>query len=581
MRRLILFFFIAVFSLSGFSQEKLFKAALKNGRPFKDYYVIYNDKSKMVKPQKLIKDATKHDYLLGDYTIKEIGRFGDVAESVETFRFLPKDEYDDYIFENISGNMSYSKLVNSGSVYFYGPQNTTYFNLCTDVLWSGEVKNGLVCGTGQGFKQIGPKSFMFFSGTFIDGIPSGESRFCTYNDEGTDNYRYANNKCHQATVKTGRLSEGMCWIAERNGYGYINAQGELVIPARYNNANDFSHGIAYVKEGSVEVKINKKGDLVGISENAQLSYDDMVSFNRRHPETVESIEVLVSKYIQGETNFEHLVRVESDFPGMKSEVLKYKTALYRRDCQKLDECYDRVVAALGSGNRDVSGRTMVSDFIGLYKKHSFDPDGKLAEARDLDDFYAVCQALGVGIKSSYWSSGFSRPTFDDSGFEDVSILKRAKEVCDNCDNPNFAGFYQSVKDNLSYAYESLDRKVSNDYSRYQQAYAEYQAKQRKIEEHKKKVLETVNTSNIYNYVKYEGSWSRGRVFDTDDDYTDHRSVDFVDLNTENSTFTVTIHEDHHESRGEHYYSSSNCNRTYSTYIDCLVAAFLAKYDKRW
>ena len=47
----------------------------------------------------------------------------------------------------------------------------------------------------------------------------------------------------------------------------------------YKEAKDFFNGLAYVIPEKIEVKIDKTGRVVAISENAKMSFDDMVSIN--------------------------------------------------------------------------------------------------------------------------------------------------------------------------------------------------------------------------------------------------------------------------------------------------------------
>ena len=68
--------------------------------------------------------------------------------------------------------------------------------------------------------------------------------------------------------KTGVFGDGMCSVMKDsvNGIGYINRDGELVIPYKYAYARTFENGFAVVGTKASGVKyalINKKGDVIG------------------------------------------------------------------------------------------------------------------------------------------------------------------------------------------------------------------------------------------------------------------------------------------------------------------------------
>ncbi len=321
MRKPIILFLLLLASLPGMSQEKYLKDAISSGRQQGQMYEILNSKSKYIDIKKLKDVCQSRDYIIGNYTVKEVGRFGDAAETIDQFLFIPRSEYSAYIFENISGVKPFSSLSSQGSVYFYvGSQSDgSFFRRYDDVKWTGEMRNGLVNGTGEGFKQLNQNSYIFFSGTFINGIPSGQPRFCTYNIDVQGKYLFNKSFNRDIACTTGKLSEGLCWFKNSDQYGYVNENGQTVIKPTFREAKDFSNGIAYVKEGQTEVKINKTGKVVAVSENAELSFSEMVTMKKNHPDLTASIEVLASKYIETGIDFKELDRVEKEFPNLKTK----------------------------------------------------------------------------------------------------------------------------------------------------------------------------------------------------------------------------------------------------------------------
>ena len=49
---------------------------------------------------------------------------------------------------------------------------------------------------------------------------------------------------------------------ENRKYGYINKSGELIIPLQYDDANDFSEGLAWVKKGDLWGANNTQGKVI-------------------------------------------------------------------------------------------------------------------------------------------------------------------------------------------------------------------------------------------------------------------------------------------------------------------------------
>lgn len=50
----------------------------------------------------------------------------------------------------------------------------------------------------------------------------------------------------EVLVSTGRFSEGLASVIFKGSYGYINRKGELIIPAKFWRAQEFSEGLAWV-----------------------------------------------------------------------------------------------------------------------------------------------------------------------------------------------------------------------------------------------------------------------------------------------------------------------------------------------
>ena len=61
---------------------------------------------------------------------------------------------------------------------------------------------------------------------------------------------------------TNSFSDGLAVVKINSKWGFINKSGELVIPAKYDNAYVFSDGLASVKINDENVIINKSGKVI-------------------------------------------------------------------------------------------------------------------------------------------------------------------------------------------------------------------------------------------------------------------------------------------------------------------------------
>lgn len=114
-------------------------------------------------------------------------------------------------------------------------------------IWSGDFHEGLasVCMSGDWSNYWGPWGFIDKSGKVVI--------------QGKFNMRTEPMNCPP------EFSDGLAAISEWNGngkYGFINKSGEFVIPAQYEEACNFSEGLAAVQINDRWGFINKKGVLV-------------------------------------------------------------------------------------------------------------------------------------------------------------------------------------------------------------------------------------------------------------------------------------------------------------------------------
>ena len=101
------------------SSNKLINEAFQRGRAPGAFYEVRNTKEKSIKVEKMREEILKEGYIVGKHTTKSMSRFGDVATTLSTMQFLPKDEYMSYLYYHVrySDVASFEQLKNKGAVY--------------------------------------------------------------------------------------------------------------------------------------------------------------------------------------------------------------------------------------------------------------------------------------------------------------------------------------------------------------------------------------------------------------------------------------------------------------------------------
>ncbi len=109
-----------------------------------------------------------------------------------------------------------------------------------------------------------------------------------------------------------------------------------------------------------------------------------------------------------------------------------------------------------------------------------------------------------------------------------------------------------------------------------------EAKRRQVRE----VLDNMSGSRIYAYIVEEGKWSEGRFLDSDDDFTDHKTIEFRDIESdyENATFSVSISHTFQAKSNTNYYTVSTgflSSENYTNEQDAIIGAFMHHYGRSW
>lgn len=481
--------------------------------------------------------------------------------------------------ERVNKNLKGTDFKNRGSFYFY---ENEIFVKYDNAFWTGEVNNGMIDGRGDGFVVIknkdGQNEYRSFSGGFKNGIPNGPVVFALgIPQNGTLFNSYL--KTHKETVEVGNICEGLAKykIVRKRGpyYGYIDAQGKIIINPNYKDAKDFSNGIAYVTPDKTEVKIDKTGRVVAVSENARLSFDEMVKMKNQYPHLAPSIETNASKYVEGKLSYNELVQVEKEFPSLAQKIAPRKLAIYRDDCKQLEDIYLEAQASANEKKANKKGESFVNTFLNQYAYNTtFDPDNKKPIAIELDDYYMVCKAMEISIRDRYWESTKEEPIFFSYGNDHKKWLYSAKEICGRSSNSKFKSFYAYAAPDVKSKYDVISNKLERDTRAYNAAYATYQAKQKK----KQALLKEIDDTSVFRYVEDDSQeWSGGRVIDSNTNYDDHKTVVFKEIDDKYSYFSVTVHKVRH---GDdiHYYSAGG---SFDSYNDMICGAYLNHYNMKW
>ena len=342
-----------------FAQGSLFRDALAAGREYRKFYHLRNPKpdTKFIDLEELVKYCKSHDYA---YDLKEfpvkfnvIAHYGRNDKTVTDFWFIPRQEYDAYLYDwfSINADQSWSDLKpTTASAFFYDGGMVRIDN----VRWSGTVSNGKIQGHGSGLGMVGKLRYAF-TGNFKDGVAvNGEAAFkvCDLNDPKWGNH------FKQKTILAGSEADGMASFMADDLWGFMGVNGEFVVPQYTSVKNDYQQGVALVtvKDQWDEHLIDKHGKDIT---------------DTRHP------------------------------------ILQKR---YKNDCQRLLSIHSDVIKQMGSSDStSIKSRNMivrdkrVDNFLLSYKQICrYDPDGYVALAEELDRFYNVDERIHKQLPYSYF-----------------------------------------------------------------------------------------------------------------------------------------------------------------------------------
>lgn len=577
------------------AQEKQFNEALNRGRQVRCFYRMTNRKAKMMRTEKVEQLAQRRDFILGHHSTKEIGRFGDVATTIKTWDFIPRSEYQLYLAENLNYGTKSDEYQQEGTVYITDvTKNELTVTGYDNVKWTGAVKNRRIDGTGRGFIREGELRFVAFEGTFSEGIPQGNLSIHIYTPQIKElKYNAKDKHDYQATL--GQKSEGMTMVKFKDRYGFINSDGILVAKPVYKEAKDFKDGLAYVTEHNIEMKIDKTGKVVALSETAKLSFAEMLSTRKEYPQLAPAIEDYASNWAEAsDRTQDELANVAKEFPALKDKMSELRARLYKKNGSQLWTAYQLAVAAADNNERERSGENVTDNFISVYTTHAYDPDTLMPMAKRLKRYLEVCGALDLSLHSSYWTDSYC-PTFSSDGDKHKSSLSKAIDICvtDTCSD--FAGFFAQAQQPLRDKLDRLKSRLASDRADYEEAYARYKIEEarreaeRKAEEARREakrqqvreILKNMSAGSIWRYVVKSSEWSEGRMIDTDENFEDHKDIVFRDIESDDpeKTFSERIYHRFKLSENINYYYGGG--HKYTNETDATIAAFLEHYNRSW
>lgn len=342
-----------------FAQGGLFRDALEAGREYRKFYHLRNPKpdTKFLELEELVKYCKSHDYA---YDLKEfpvkfnvIDHYGRNDKTVTDFWFIPRQEYDAYLYDwfSINADQPWSNLKpTTASAFFYDGGTVRIDN----VRWSGTVSNGKIQGQGSGLGMVGKLRYAF-TGNFKDGVAvDGEATFkvCDLNDPKWGNH------FKQKSILAGSEADGMVSFMANNLWGFMGVNGEFVVPQYKAVKKDYQQGAALVT-------VKDEWD-----------------------------EHLIDKHGKDITDTSH-------------PILQKR---YKDDCQQLLSIHSDVIKQMGNCDAlSIKSRNMIArdkrvdNFLLSYKQICrYDPEGYVALAEELDRFYNVDERIHKQLPKSYY-----------------------------------------------------------------------------------------------------------------------------------------------------------------------------------
>ena len=247
------------------SSNKLINEALQRGRRAQGFYELQNTKGKVLNYEKILSEARSEDLIIGDYSTKNINRFGDVSTIINTMAFIPRAEYPEFVFEHVKAltgtNYEFRDLKN-GICWLFDDTKFIKF----PAKWTGNINNGRLHGSGTAFFISDDRSFYLYAkGEFQNGIPLGTIQIYAYVYNSKLPMKVEFSSKYSANV--GQFHDNLAKFSLNGGkWGFVNNEGTIAISPSYESViNDFANGRAEVSKDGKEIIIGKMGNMIELT----------------------------------------------------------------------------------------------------------------------------------------------------------------------------------------------------------------------------------------------------------------------------------------------------------------------------
>jgi len=257
-----------------------------------------------------------------------------------------------------------------------------------------------------------------------------------------------------------------------------------------------------IDEGRIEVEFKKlRNDIKDIAKHPAMynylagffakqvnNYDEVTLFRKQFGNNKDLVqnkyEALAKKECNAAKTFNDVLNIEKRYPELTTIIGNYKRAIYDRDCSSLKSLYQRTleVAKASSLQTMDDGSKNVNSFIDSYKE--YDPASLLPLAREMQQFFTVCEALNTNTHYTYWYQSNESSIFvgDYKKFYYFSStvkyhrerLSNAKAICKGSSKYGYSAFYAKVASQLPIVEQKMEANIARNRDEYSEAQAAYE-----------------------------------------------------------------------------------------------------------
>lgn len=218
------------------------------------------------------------------------------------------------------------------------------------------------------------------------------------------------------------------------------------------------------------------------------TYEDITLFRKRFSlrQDIVKDKYLALVHAEGKQakSFSDVLKIEKRYPDLSNITSTYKRAIYDRDCSSLKSLYQRTleVAKASSLQTMDDGSKNVNSFIDSYKE--YDPASLLPLAREMQQFFTVCEALNTNTHYTYWYQSNESSIFvgDYKKFDFFSStvkyhrerLSNAKAICKGSSKYGYSAFYAKVASQLPIVEQKMEANIARNRDEYSEAQAAYE-----------------------------------------------------------------------------------------------------------